>query len=123
MENPTYKIEGMTVAVNNMDAMVNFYSKVFNIEFSSNEMYGATLYSGEWGGMKVLFCPAEIAQIDVNRNRHQFDVIVGDLNQTLQIALSEEGKMLGEVQQNDEMKSGAVFDPDGNSIVFKELTK
>ncbi|MEP5612322.1 MAG: VOC family protein [Cyclobacteriaceae bacterium] len=120
MTNKEYKIEGLTIAVVNMDEMLKFYSSVFSIEFQEQDMFGSKLYSGQWDLLKILLCPADLAGIDVHRNRQQFDIKVRDLDEILKIAFENGGKAMGEVQSSPESKAGSVFDPDGNSIVFKE---
>ncbi|MEQ9403966.1 MAG: VOC family protein [Cyclobacteriaceae bacterium] len=123
MKEGNYQIEGLTIAVTNMDQMLEFYSNVFGVEFTEMKMYGTSLYSTEWSGLKLLFCPAEIAGIDANRNRQQFDIRVNTIEQSIDKSLKHNGKMLGELQITEELKTVAVFDPDGNSIVFKEYLK
>ncbi len=115
-----YKIEGLTIAVVEMQEMLNFYSTVFSIQFEKKEMFGSDLYAGSWGSLQLLFCPASLAGIDVDRNRQQFDIVVESLETVIEVALKSGGRMLGDTQVTDEFKSGSVFDPDGNSIVFKE---
>ena len=66
------------MAITNMQKMLAFYSNVFQIEFTEKEMYGSHLYSGIWGELNLLFCPAEIAQNTAEQNRHQFDIEVSD---------------------------------------------
>ena len=56
-----YQIEGMTMAITNMEQMLDFYSNTFNILFTEKEMYDSKLYSGVWGAFNLLFCPAKIA--------------------------------------------------------------
>lgn len=34
MENTDYQIEGMTIAITNMEQMLNFYSNTFKIQFT-----------------------------------------------------------------------------------------
>ncbi len=121
MEKVDYQIEGMTLAVTKMDEMLDFYSSVFNIDFEENEMYGTKLYSGNWGDMKLLFCPAEIARNTADQNRHQFDVIVSDLKALIGTVKAHGGTLMGEITENDQALSVGVYDPDNNSIVFKEL--
>ncbi|NER13016.1 hypothetical protein GWK08_06170 [Leptobacterium flavescens] len=123
MDKSNFRIEGLTVAVDHMDKMVGFYSGVFNVEFQKKELYGSTLFSGEWCGFQLLFCPAQLAGIDVNRNRQQFDIVVNKLEELVQAALDSGGKILQEITVQEGFRTAAVFDPDGNSIVLKEYTK
>lgn len=116
-----YKIAGLTIAITKMEEMLRFYSKTFNISFSAIEMYGSKLYSGEWGELKLLFCPAEIAQNKAVQNRHQFDIEILDIQKIIEITKKYGGTLMGEMVEDDFSKSIGIYDPDKNSIVFKQL--
>ena len=118
-----YTLEGMTIAVTNMDPMLEFYSHVFQIQFEEKDMFGAKLYAGNWGGLKLLLCPAELAGNTATQNRHQFDIRVGDLEKTLEIMIQYGGKPMGEIQEGETGRSVGVYDPDHNSMVLKEAIK
>ena len=62
MAQTTTKINRITVAVFNETEMKSFYENVFNIIFKTLNNSGFNLYVGDWGGMEIQFCPAEIAQ-------------------------------------------------------------
>lgn len=116
-----YQIEGMTMAITNMDQMLAFYSNVFNIEFKEQELNGFKLYAGKWGDLKLLFCPAELARNQATQNRHQFDVIVPDLEDIIRMISSYGGKSMGNKAEGENEWSVGVYDPDMNSINFKQL--
>lgn len=113
-------IEGLTIAVTDMEQMVNFYSKVFGIGFTNKQVYGTTLYNGEWGGLKLQFCPAQLAGIEAAQNRHQFDIVVDDLDKALVQVSVHGGSMMHDIQENETSRSVGVYDPDKNSIVLIE---
>lgn len=117
-----YKLEGLTIAVTNMSEMLKFYENVFQIKFLEKAMYGSTLYTGKWGEMQLLFCPAEIAGNTAKQNRQQFDVRVKDVLFIARMAEQNGGRLMGEVQESNGIKSIGIYDPDGNSIVFKEYS-
>lgn len=119
----SYQIEGMTMAITNMDQMLAFYSNVFDVEFKEQELSGFKLYAGKWGGMNLLFCPAELARNRATQNRHQFDVIVPDLDDVIQRASSNGGKSMGDKAEGENEWSIGIYDPDMNSINFKQLKK
>ncbi len=121
MEKPNYEIEGMTMAITEMDSMLKFYSNIFNIHFTEKEMYGSKLYSGTWGGLNLLFCPAEIAGNTAEQNRHQFDIVVPELPKLVQLVIQNGGTLMGEIVEDDQSLSVGVYDPDKNSILFKQL--
>jgi len=121
MEKVDYKIEGMTMAITNMEPMLDFYANVFNIEFEEKEMYNSKLYSGVWGGLNLLFCPAEIAGNKAVQNRHQFDIVVSDLPKVVELTAKHGGKPMGEIVEGESAWSIGIYDPDKNSILFKQL--
>ncbi|MEM9548862.1 MAG: VOC family protein [Bacteroidota bacterium] len=116
-----YHIEGMTIAITNMEEMLKFYSEVFGIEFTLQKMFESNLYSGKWGDLNVLFCPASLAGNTAEQNRHQFDIVVSDLDKTIQAAVENGGKKMGEIVEDDASRSIGIYDPDKNSILFKEV--
>ncbi len=116
-----YKIEGLTISVTDMPSMLDFYSHVFEIEFSQREMQGYILYSGTWCGIQLLLCPKELSRIEATQNRHQFDLIVTNIEQVVARSLDKKGTILSDLAILKRQKTAAVYDPDGNSIVFKEI--
>lgn len=121
MKEQKYTISGLTLAITHMDAMLGFYSQVFQIQFEEEQMFGTILYSGNWGGLNLLFCPAELAGNTATENRHQFDIIVPDLSQTIAEALLHGGMQLGEISEDENTLRVGMYDPDKNTIVFKQL--
>jgi len=85
-ESTKCRINRLTLAVNNMDAMIAFYSSVFDIHFSKKEMYGGELFAGKLFGIEILFCPAVIAGNTATQNRHQFDCVVPDIHAVINLA-------------------------------------
>jgi len=121
MKKEEYKIEGFTLAVQNMDAVKTFYANVFGITFKEIKMYGSTLYSGVWGSLNILLCPAEIAHNTARQNRHQFDILVSDIDRFIEKIKKNGGKTIGEKSKDEQAWSIGVYDPDENSIVLKQL--
>ncbi len=121
MSNSQHQIAGMTLAITNMEQMVAFYTKVFGLQFQEQEMYGSRLYATEWGGLKVLFCPADLAQNTATQNRHQLDVLVTDLRKALNAVTENDGSAMGEITETDTEWSVGIYDPDKNSLVLKQM--
>ncbi|MFP2994816.1 VOC family protein [Spongiivirga sp. MCCC 1A20706] len=113
-------ILGFTLAVTNMDGMVHFYSKVFGISFERINQFETTLYRGEWNGLNILLCPAQIANNDAKQNRHQLDILVQDIQKSVQLIEGTTGGLLGEITQENSYQSIACYDPDNNSIILKQ---
>ncbi len=108
------------MAVTNMEQMLAFYKQVFKVDFEEKQMFGSTLYSGEFAGLHLLFCPNEIAKVQAQKNRHQFDIIVPNVKQIIKAARQFGGSQLGEVTDKENQRVAAIIDPDGNSIVIKQ---
>lgn len=115
-----FEVEGLTLEVFKMDEMLAFYTNVFNIHFKVQEMYGVNLYAGNFDHLKLLLCPAELAQNKAKQNRHQFDIIVFDLEAILERVLDFGGEMIGAISETNDFKSVGIYDPDQNSMVLKE---
>ena len=108
------------MAVTNMEQMLAFYKEVFKVDFEEKQMFGSTLYSGEFAGLHLLFCPNEIAKVQAQKNRQQLDVIVPNVEQIIKAAKLFVGSQLGEVTDKEKQRVAAIIDPDGNSIVVKQ---
>lgn len=123
MNDNQYQIEGMTMAITNMDEMLGFYSNVFQISFEEKDMFNTKLYAGKWGDLKLLFCPAALAQNTATQNRHQFDIIVNDLASSIELVKAKGGEIMGETAETDQELSVGIYDPDRNSITLKQYKK
>ena len=120
---PQPSLSQITLAVFNEAKMQEFYTEVFGVEFSIKEYPDFKLYEGEWNGMTLLLCPAEIAKNTAKQNRHQFHVEVDDIDTFFQNALEHGASIIEEVVDNESGKLGSLSDPDGNSIVVNEKRK
>ncbi len=86
-------------------------------------MYDSKLYASTWGGLELLFCTANIANNTATQNKHQFDIVVNDIQKIIITAKQYGGKTMGELVEDKYCKSIGIFDPDNNSIVFKQIIK
>ena len=110
------------MAVFNMDAMIRFYNQVFGIEFKKENMFDTVLYKCHWDGLDILFCPAELANNYSEQNRHQFDIIVKDIEEAVKQVIMNEGTIISKIKAGKIYKSVGIKDPDNNSIVLKQKT-
>ena len=115
-----YQIKQLTIAVKNMPLMLEFYEGVFQIRFTMQEMHGYQLYKADWLGMELLFCPAELANNTATQNRHQFEFETENILLTVEATQAHHGLLMGDIVQQDNVKTVAVYDPDHNSMVFVE---
>jgi len=103
----------ITIAVTNMQPMVEFYNAVCEANLKPVTAYGMTLYSGKLGGADVLMCPNEIAGVEAKQNRKQLTFAVPDVEQIAVRAVAAGGSIV-----NRDASAIGVSDPDGNTIEF-----
>ena len=115
-------LEGITIAVNDMEAMRNFYQAVFKLEFEAFELAGNKLYTSHWGEIIFTLCPAALAKVEAKENKHQFDVLVDDLEESMIVVLKSGGSIMGDKTDNSTQIEIGIRDPDGNSLVLKEYS-
>lgn len=101
--------------------MLTFYRNVFGVEFMERDEFGTKLYSGKWGDLNLLFCPKEIAQNKATQNKHQFDIVVKELDDWIRKCEKNGGIAIGEITNLKGYRSVGIYDPDKNTIVLKEF--
>lgn len=114
------RLKGFTLAASKMSEMVLFYTNVFGIRFEETEVNNFILYSGEWMGLSMLICPAELAQNMANQTRHQLDIKVSDFDSTIERIREHGGSLIGNISAESGIRSVAFYDPDGNSMTLIE---
>ena len=121
--NPT--IEGMSMAISNVQPMLDFYSNIFKIKFEKRNGFDTTMYFAKWRGLKLLFVPTKLAGEEGSKiqNKHQFDIIVPDINLLISSAKRYGGKITGALIDDGIQKTIHVKDPDGNTFIFKQNIK
>ncbi len=112
------RIDKITIAVDDIMAMKDFYSGTFQIEFTSVELFGNTLYQGAKDGLTILLCPKTLAGVEADINTIQPRFVVKDVAATFRQAVASGGKSLTEIQEYDGELVAAVRDPDNNSLEF-----
>lgn len=121
--NPT--IEGMSMAIVKVQPMLDFYSHIFNINFEKRQGFDTVMYFAQWRGLKLLFVPVELAGEEgaIVQNKHQFDVIVPDIDQLISRVKRYGGQINGTVIDDGIQKTVHAKDPDGNTFIFKQNIK
>lgn len=121
--NPT--IEGMSMAIVKVQPMLDFYSYIFNIKFEKRQGFDTVMYFAKWRGLKLLFVPVELAGEEgaVVQNKHQFDVIVSDIDQLISRVNRYGGEITGALIDDGIQKTIHAKDPDGNTFIFKQNIK
>ena len=121
--NPT--IEGMSMAISKVDPMLAFYTHIFNIKFEKRQGFDTVMYFAKWRGLKLLFVPVQLAGEEgaLVQNKHQFDIIVADINQLISRVNRYGGKISGALIDDGIQKTIHAKDPDGNTFIFKQNIK
>ena len=121
--NPT--IEGMSMAISKVDPMLAFYTHIFNIKFEKRQGFDTVMYFAKWRGLKLLFVPVQLAGEEgaLVQNKHQFDVIVPDIDQLISRVNRYGGKITGALIDDGIQKTVHAKDPDGNTFIFKQNIK
>lgn len=109
----------VTIAVNDMSAMVAFYNVVFDCGLV--EVTGTPFYAGTLAGLRLVFCPNSITQITAEKNRQQLHLTVDDLAAVLVRVREHGGRVQDTVHESGGMKMIGVADPDGNTIELAQL--
>ncbi len=115
------KIKGLTLATYNHSKMKEFYSNVFEVDFTEVQHSGYTLYQEKFGDLDLLLCPAELVNNQTNQNRHQFDILVESMEEVMDKTTLNDGKVDGIIEKIENVRSIAIYDPDNNSIVIHEV--
>jgi predicted enzyme related to lactoylglutathione lyase len=105
----------ITLAVNNMDEMVEFYNEVFDAHLKPEP---PVFFTGRIGDVELLLCPNDIAGVVAQQNRHQFRFVVENLEKVLLQVEQFGGQPLGDVEKHNGEKLAGARDPDGNTIEF-----
>jgi predicted enzyme related to lactoylglutathione lyase len=109
---PNMYIERITLAVEDMDSMVEFYNAIFGCDLVP--LTGSPVSKGRFAGVELVVCPNSVAGVIAEQNRHQFRLIVEDA-EALAMRIEEAG---GAVVNRDVWDGKAVVgvaDPEGNT--------
>lgn len=115
------QLENITLAADDIEEMVRFYDAVFHCNLMPYQPFGDVQgYKGTLAGIEFVLVPNRIAQVEARQNRQQLQFAVDDVEAIIDRAIASGGSPLDEAEVRRGRMSGAVFDPDGNSIVFVE---
>lgn len=113
------QLERITVAVTHMPPMVAFYNALLDTQLQPTTTSGSlTLYKGVLGGIDLVFCPNEIAEVDARQNRKQLRLTVDDLSTIAERITALHGEIINEGVEADGRRLMGVRDPDGNTLEF-----
>ncbi len=101
--------------------MVHFYNSVFAADLQPFEALGTTLYRGQIAGLRLIFCPNDLLNIQAEKNRQQLSLAVDDLDELLRLALTNGGSQTHEISEGPTGRACGIADPDGNTIELTEV--
>ena len=109
-------LSSIALRVCNMDAMLNFYSQAFHVQFREVDTYGIPSQFGELDGILLKFVPIRASEDFKEYPIHQLGFVVADVEAVINLALEHGGRQESRVIRNGDQIQAAVRDPDGNSI-------
>lgn len=109
-------VSSIAIRVYNMDAMVSFYSKAFDVQFREVDTYGIRSQFGEVGEITLKFVPIRDSDDFTGFPVHQPGFVVSDVEAVVALALEYGGRQEGQIIRRDGQVQAAVRDPDGNTI-------
>jgi|GEM_PF-669066 len=112
-----FRVASIALAVENLEPTVRFYEKVFNAVFEPLEGTDRKIYAGKLLGFDFLLASNELAGVNAEQSRHQFDIVVNDLDSVLQ-RVTEAGGTIREQQTDRGVRTVTIVDPDGNTMLF-----
>ena len=99
-----------------MDAIVNFYSASFHVQFREVDTYGIPSQFGEMNGIILKFVPIRDDADMEGYPVHQLGFAVSDVAAVTALALQHGGRQEGKIIGSGSKIRAAVRDPDGNTI-------
>ncbi len=113
---------GLTIAVNRIDSMVEFYNAVFDAQLKPTVHIGEQqFYGGKLGELELTLCPNAIAGVVADQNRQQFRFAVNDIAKVMKQGTKHHGCEINPIDEYKGAKVASLADPDGNTIEFVEL--
>lgn len=110
------KLVHFTLATEDTGVAKNFYSNVFDEDFSAVEVGDETLYRGSLAGLGMVICPSSMAEVEANRSRHQFQFVVDDVALLVNRAESNGGWVHTPLSEANGRSYACICDPDNNTI-------
>ena len=109
-------ISSLAIRVPNVEAMLQFYSEAFGVQFREVQTYGLSSHFGEVEGITLKFVPIRDEADFKDFPIHQPGFTVPDVENVIALAVQYGGQLEGKLLQIDGKLQAAVRDPDGNTI-------
>ena len=109
-------ISSVAIRVSNLEAMLDFYSQAFGVQFHEVDTYGIRSQFGDVDGITLKFVPIRESADFKSFPIHQLGFTVPDVEAVIALAVQHGGRQEGRTIQTDSRKQAALRDPDGNTI-------
>ena len=109
-------ISSIAFRVCNVEAMLNFYSEAFQVQFREVDTYGLRSQFGEMNGITLKFVPIRDDADFKGFPVHQPGFVVKDVEAVVALAVKHGGRQEGQIIRSHGQIQAAVRDPDGNTI-------
>jgi predicted enzyme related to lactoylglutathione lyase len=109
-------ISSLAVRVHHLEAMLNFYSEAFQVEFRAVDTDGIRSHFGDVNGITLKFVPIRYTEDFTGFPIHQPGFVVADVEAVIALALKHGGRQEGQIIRTGGRIQAAVRDPDGNTI-------
>jgi catechol 2,3-dioxygenase-like lactoylglutathione lyase family enzyme len=109
-------LSSLALQVHHLQAMVDFYTEAFGIQFQQVNTAGFLSQFGTFNGLTIKFVPIRESADFENFPSHQLGFTVPDVEHVISLAQKYGGRQEGEIFRDGSRVQAAVRDPDGNSI-------
>ena len=109
-------LSSLALQVHYLQAMVDFYTEAFGIQFQQVNTAGFLSQFGTFNGLTIKFVPIRESADFENFPSHQLGFTVPDVEHVISLAQKYGGRQEGEIFRDGSCVQAAVRDPDGNSI-------
>ena len=115
-----YKLEAMILSAVKIDSMVDFYSNVFGVNFTSEDIDGQAIFTGTFAELEFTLVPATLTQITEPKNPTHYDIYVDSLEEGIVLVEKNGGRTNGQLGEDDHTRAIGIYDPDDNFMVLKQ---
>lgn len=117
-EQPLKEINRIIFAVNDIEKMVQFYNTALDANLM--QIGDTPFYIGKLADIELLMCPGNIAGVRAEQNRHQFRILVQNIEQIMTAVQNAGGEQINDIQTENDARLCSIRDPEGNTMEFVE---
>ena len=109
-------MSSLAIRISNVEAMLQFYSEAFGVQFREVNTYGIPSQFGDMNGITLKFVPIRDDADFKSFPIHQLGFTVANVEGVVALAVQYGGQLEGQILRRDGKLQAAVRDPDGNTI-------